>query len=132
MNIASAIIAFVLLLASAVAWFFFLMLALNGFSERDAMPAMIFFAVWTLVVYTVILVATTLVPSFIGMSGALYTAVAVVTGAAFLYLSVRLYRAHDAAMKKVARSVFTFSLSYLFVIFLALMTDRVAQVAGWL
>lgn len=48
MNIASAIITFVLLIASAVAWFFFLMLALNGFSERDATPAMIFFAVWTL------------------------------------------------------------------------------------
>jgi len=85
-----------------------------------------------IVVYTIILVATTLVPSFIGMSGALYTAVAVVTGAAFLYLSLRLYRATDTAMKKVARSVFTFSLSYLFVIFLALITDRVAQAAGWL
>jgi protoheme IX farnesyltransferase len=35
-------------------------------------------------------------------------------------------------MKKIARSVFTFSLSYLFVIFLALMTDRVAQVVGWI
>jgi protoheme IX farnesyltransferase len=85
-----------------------------------------------IVVYTIILVATTLVPSFIGMSGALYTAVAVVTGAAFLYLSLRLHRATDTAMKKVARSVFTFSLSYLFVIFLALITDRVAQAAGWL
>lgn len=46
MNIASGIITFVLLIASAVGWFFFLMLALNGFSERDATPAMIFFAVW--------------------------------------------------------------------------------------
>jgi protoheme IX farnesyltransferase len=85
-----------------------------------------------IVAYTVFLVATTLIPSFIGMSGTLYTFVAVVTGAAFFYLSLRLYRAHDTAMKKVARSVFTFSLSYLFVIFLALMTDRVAQAAGWL
>jgi protoheme IX farnesyltransferase len=84
-----------------------------------------------IVAYTIILVATTLIPSFIGMSGALYTTVAIITGAAFLYLSLRLYRADDAEMKKVARSVFTFSLSYLFVIFLALMTDRVAQVVGW-
>ena len=30
-------------------------------------------------------------------------------------------------MKKIARSLFTYSLSYLFVIFLALITDRVAQ-----
>jgi heme o synthase len=85
-----------------------------------------------IVAYTIILVATTLIPSFIGMSGALYTTVAIMTGAAFLYLSLRLYRAQDAVMKKVARSVFTFSLSYLFVIFLALMTDRVAQVVGWI
>jgi hypothetical protein len=50
MNITSGIITFVLLVASAIGWFFFLMLALNGFSERDAGAAMIFFAVWTLAV----------------------------------------------------------------------------------
>jgi hypothetical protein len=49
MNIASGIITFVLLAASAVGWFFFLLLALNGFSERDANPAMIFFVVWSLI-----------------------------------------------------------------------------------
>lgn len=27
-------------------YFFFLLLALNGFSERDATPALVFFAVW--------------------------------------------------------------------------------------
>lgn len=48
MNIASGIITLILLIASAVAWFFFLMLALNGFSERDANPAMIFFVVWAI------------------------------------------------------------------------------------
>ncbi len=54
MNIASGIITFVLLIASAIGWFFFLLLALNGFSERDANPAMIFFAVWALVVAAVL------------------------------------------------------------------------------
>jgi len=34
-------------------------------------------------------------------------------------------------MKKVARALFTYSLSYLFVIFLALMTDHVGQLLGW-
>ena len=57
MNIASGIITFVLLIASAIAWFFFLMLALNGFSERDATPAMIFFAVWTFLVAVALAVA---------------------------------------------------------------------------
>ena len=85
-----------------------------------------------ILVYSVILVATSLAPSFIGMSGVLYTAVAAVTGASFVFLAWRLYRSTDASMKKIARSLFTYSLSYLFVIFLALITDRVAQAAGWL
>ena len=81
--------------------------------------------------YSVILVATSLIPSMIGMSGWLYTLVAVVTGASFLYLAVRLYRAQATSMKRIARSLFTYSLSYLAVIFFALMTDHVAQLIGW-
>jgi protoheme IX farnesyltransferase len=34
-------------------------------------------------------------------------------------------------MKKLARSLFTYSLSYLFVIFLALITDHVGHLLGW-
>ena len=84
-----------------------------------------------IVAYSVILVATSLIPSFIGMSGWLYTAVASATGLSFVYLALRLYRADGTAMKKVARSLFTYSLSYLAVIFFALMTDHVAQMVGW-
>jgi protoheme IX farnesyltransferase len=83
--------------------------------------------------YAIILVATTFVPPFIGMTGWLYTAVAALTGASFVFLAARLYATAEAgAMKKVARSLFTYSLSYLFMIFLALITDRVAQLIGWL
>ena len=82
--------------------------------------------------YSVILVATSLIPSVIGMSGWLYTAVAAVTGLSFIYLAARLFRTTEStAMKKTARSLFTYSLSYLAVIFFALMTDRVAQMVGW-
>ena len=35
-------------------------------------------------------------------------------------------------MKKVARQLFTYSLSYLFVIFLALSVDHVAHMVGWI
>jgi heme o synthase len=84
-----------------------------------------------ILVYSVILVATSLIPSLIGMTGWLYTLVAAVTGISFVYLAFRLFRSTDATMKKIARSLFTYSLSYLFVIFLALMTDRVAQMIGW-
>lgn len=53
MNIASGIITFVLLALTALAMFFFLLVALNGFSERDATPAMIFYIAW-LVFFTLI------------------------------------------------------------------------------
>ena len=46
MNIASGIISFVLLLAVGGVLFFFLLLGLNGFSERDATPALIFYIAW--------------------------------------------------------------------------------------
>jgi protoheme IX farnesyltransferase len=81
--------------------------------------------------YSVILVATSLIPSFIGMSGWLYTLVAILTGVSFLYLAARLYRSEGLAMKKNARSLFTYSLSYLAIIFFALLTDHVAQLIGW-
>ena len=46
MKIAAGIITFVLLMAAGVGLIFFLMLGLNGFSERDATPALVFYVVW--------------------------------------------------------------------------------------
>jgi protoheme IX farnesyltransferase len=85
-----------------------------------------------ILVYSVILVATTFIPNFIHMSGWIYGTIAVVTGASFLYLAWRLYRSRDTlSMKKIARSLFTYSLSYLAVIYFALMVDHVGQLLGW-
>ncbi|HEX4297842.1 MAG TPA: heme o synthase [Devosia sp.] len=85
-----------------------------------------------ILLYSLVLVATSFAPLLIHMSGWLYAVVAAVTGLSFLYLAWRLYAApNPLAMKKVARSLFTYSLSYLFVIFLALMTDHVGQLLGW-
>jgi protoheme IX farnesyltransferase len=85
-----------------------------------------------ILLYSLVLVATSFAPLLIHMSGWLYAVIAAVTGLSFLYLAWRLYAApNPLAMKKVARSLFTYSLSYLFVIFLALMTDHVGQLLGW-
>jgi heme o synthase len=85
-----------------------------------------------ILIYSVLLVAATFVPNVIHMSGWIYGAVAILTGTSFLYLAWRLYRSPDALrMKKIARQLFLYSLSYLFVIFLALMVDHVARAAGW-
>lgn len=49
MNILSGIVTFVLLIAVGFGLFFFLLLALNGFSERDANPAMVFYIIWMII-----------------------------------------------------------------------------------
>jgi protoheme IX farnesyltransferase len=85
-----------------------------------------------ILIYSVVLVAASFAPNVVGLSGWVYGTIAAITGTSFLYLAWRLFRSGDPrAMKKVARSLFTYSLSYLFVIFFALIVDRVAQLAGW-
>jgi len=86
-----------------------------------------------ILLYSIILVGTSFLPTALHQSGWLYTPIAAVTGTSFVYLAVRLYRSRDAlTMKKVARSLFTYSLSYLAIIFFALMVDHVALLAGWM
>lgn len=46
MKIASVVFTFVLLACFGIGMFFGLILALNGFSERDAGPALIFYIAW--------------------------------------------------------------------------------------
>ena len=75
-------------------------------------------------VYSILLAASALVPSVLGYAGIIYTVVAVLTGGSFLYLAWRLLRANeDVPMRKAARKLFTYSLSYLFIVFFAYMTD---------
>ncbi len=75
--------------------------------------------------YTVLLAISSLLPSWLGFAGIIYTAVAVITGASFIFLSWRLYRTNeDVPMRKAARVVFNYSLSYLFVLFFALLADN--------
>jgi protoheme IX farnesyltransferase len=87
---------------------------------------------WQILIYSVVLVATTLLPGLIGFMGPLYMVAASGTGLGFLWLAWRLFRTgDDKAMRKAGRSLFTYSLSYLFVIFLALITDRAGSMLGW-
>lgn len=76
-------------------------------------------------VYTVLLAASAMLPTWLGFAGGIYTAVALITGASFLLLAWRLLRTReDVAMRKAARTVFNYSLSYLFILFFALLTDN--------
>jgi protoheme IX farnesyltransferase len=83
--------------------------------------------------YAVVLVAVTLVPAFIGFGGMLYTAVAAATGAWFVYLAAKLFRTRDdKAMRKAGRALFTYSLSYLALIFVAFLADHAVTTLGLL
>ncbi|WP_375598198.1 heme o synthase [Devosia sp. Naph2] len=86
---------------------------------------------WQILGYSVVLAASSLLPVWLGFSGWLYGAVAAVTGLSFICLSLRLLRAPDSvSMRRTARTLFTYSLSYLFVLFLALFTDFIATGMG--
>jgi len=83
-----------------------------------------------IIVYSVLLVASTLAPLWTGLAGWLYETVAVVTGITFLVLAVRLFGTEGVEMKKLGRKLFIYSSSYLFVIFLAFIVDHALALWG--
>lgn len=86
---------------------------------------------WQIFGYSVVLAASSLLPVWLGFSGWIYGTVAALSGLSFVWLALRLLRAADnVSMRRTARTVFTFSLSYLFVLFLALLTDNIALRLG--
>jgi protoheme IX farnesyltransferase len=74
-----------------------------------------------IVLYTVALVAVTLLPFAIRMSGLLYLAGAVALGGLFLLYAVQLYRDYSV---ELARATFKYSVWYLAALFVALLLDH--------
>lgn len=83
-----------------------------------------------IVVYTLLLSVVAFTPVLTGLVGWLYAVVAIVLGGLFSALSVHLYVAEGVEMRQRARRLFTFSLAYLFVLYLALLIDVRSQ--DWL
>jgi heme o synthase len=76
------------------------------------------FHIW---LYTIVLVATTMLPYAVKMSGHLYLASAAVLGAIFLRYAWRMYRNYTDML---ARNTFTYSIIYLSLLFTALLADH--------
>ena len=74
-----------------------------------------------ILLYTVILVAATLMPFAIGMSGVIYLGSVMLLNAGFMAYSIGLYRRYSDAL---ARSMFKFSILYLTLLFAALLVDH--------
>lgn len=75
-----------------------------------------------IVLYTLLLVAVSFAPLVIGMSGVVYAIGAGLLGIEFLRLACKLYRSYS---EPLARKTFYFSISYLFLLFVLLMVDKV-------
>jgi heme o synthase len=71
--------------------------------------------------YTLVLFASTLLPYLFGMSGLIYLAAAVLLGAGFIAYAWRLWRDYSEAL---ARKTFRFSLWHLSLLFAALLLDH--------
>jgi protoheme IX farnesyltransferase len=78
--------------------------------------------------YTLLLLPATMAPVAVGMAGAVYAAVAGVLGLLLLRHALKVWRDGSAA---TARSMFLFTILYLFLIFLALLADRSLSALAW-
>lgn len=81
-----------------------------------------------ILIYSVVLAAASVLPALIGMTTPVYGIVAAVLGAIFIFLAWRVYRMADAdTFMRPARQLFTYSLFYLLILFLALLVDGSLQ-----
>ena len=74
-----------------------------------------------ILLYTVLLLLVTILPYLTGMSGLIYLVAAIGLGIAFLYYAIRMQRDMD---KELPMKVFRFSITYLMLLFAALLVDH--------
>ncbi|OBS10934.1 heme o synthase [Acidihalobacter prosperus] len=83
-----------------------------------------------IVKYAVATIVVSLLPAFFG-AGLAYAAVAAISGFWYTGLTIRLKRMPvDGEMDRFARRVFSASISYLFILYAALIGDHLLQMAG--
>lgn len=75
-----------------------------------------------MLIYTVLMIASTLAPVALGISGALYGVIAIGLGARFWMLNWKVWKAEG---DKHSKQLFLYSILYLFLIFLAMVADRI-------
>ena len=75
-----------------------------------------------ILIYSVLLVPISVLPWMLGFAGALYGATALVCGTIFVGLALRLYRSRGTN-RQAAHRLFVFSISYLFLLFAALLLN---------
>jgi protoheme IX farnesyltransferase len=82
-------------------------------------------------VYSLLLALSSVAPILLGFSSWIYGVVATVVAIGFVWHATRLLLANESVeMRKRARSLFTYSLSYLAILFMALLIDNIALRLG--
>jgi len=81
---------------------------------------------WHILLYTLMLLAVSLLPYAIGMSGLIYLAAALTLGSVFVYWAVVLLLNRNP---RAALATFRFSIVYLMALFVALLVDHYARVS---
>jgi len=80
-----------------------------------------------MLLYTLVLWPVALAPAFLGLTGLVYGAVAIILSALFTLAAIRVwYDAGDASAKRM----FAFSILYLFLLFAVMLVDRTPFLAG--
>jgi len=79
--------------------------------------------------YSLLLFPAGLAPAFVGLAGPLYIAVATLFGGWMIWESVAVLREQDASREPAARRLFAVSISYLFVLFAALIAEHLLGIA---
>jgi protoheme IX farnesyltransferase len=76
---------------------------------------------WHILIYTLLLVPTTLLPYGLGLLGPVYLTCSLLLGAGMIWLSLK---AMAKDYEKSAKQLFAFSIFYLFLLFLGMLGDR--------
>jgi protoheme IX farnesyltransferase len=83
-----------------------------------------------ILIYSLILVPITFLPSLLGITGFFYTIATSALGAAFLYYALQVYRRREgAAADRACKKLFGFSILWLFLIFAAILVERLLGLA---
>ncbi|MET3838285.1 heme o synthase [Bradyrhizobium sp. OAE829] len=81
-----------------------------------------------ILLYSVVLAATSLTPWALGFAGAIYGAAAAMLGAIMIFLAWQVRRSDDGKERQPARRLFVFSMLYLVLLFGVLLMDAVPSV----
>ena len=77
-----------------------------------------------ILIYSLVLVAFSVLPAFIGLGGVVYLTMSAASGGVFLYLALQVYRTREGqAADKRAKQLFLYSIFYLFFLFLVLLVE---------